>query len=93
LAKTLTQTNLLDYQENWQVKSKKARRSSFIVEWVLAGRLFLAAAAAVMIMLGYEGKDVFDIISKYRKMDVPDTKGQHEWVINIENQLGKSIIT
>ncbi len=44
-------------------------------------------AAAVMIKLGMKGEDVFDIISKYRKMQVPDTKEQREWVINIEEQL------
>lgn len=46
-------------------------------------------AAAVMINLGVEGKGVFDIISKYRKLNVPDTEEQKKWILSIEEKLKK----
>lgn len=46
-------------------------------------------AAAIMIILGCEGKDVFETISKYRKLKVPDTDEQKEWILSIEDKLKK----
>ena len=46
-------------------------------------------AAAVMIILGFEGKGIFDIISKYRKLNVPDTDEQKNWFLSIEDKLKK----
>lgn len=46
-------------------------------------------AAAIMINLGFEGKDVFEIIGKYRKLKVPDTEGQKDWILSIEEKLKK----
>ena len=44
-------------------------------------------AGAIMIKLGFEGKEVFEIISKYRKLEVPDTEEQRNWILQIENEL------
>ena len=44
-------------------------------------------AAAIMINLGLEGKDVFETISKYRKLKVPDTDEQKNWILSIEDKL------
>ena len=46
-------------------------------------------AAAIMIKLGFEVKEVFDIIGKHRKLNVPDTEEQKDWVLSIEEQLKK----
>ena len=46
-------------------------------------------AAAIMINLGFEGKDVFDIIGKYRELKVPDTEEQRDWILSIEENLKK----
>ena len=46
-------------------------------------------AAALMIKSGYEGKNVFEIISKYRKLEVPDTNEQKKWILSIEEKLKK----
>jgi len=46
-------------------------------------------AAATMINLGIEGEDVFEIISKYRKLKVPDTEAQKSWVLSLETKLQK----
>ncbi len=47
-------------------------------------------AAATMIVLGYEGKEAFEIISNYRKLKVPDTDEQKNWVLSIESHLSKT---
>ena len=44
-------------------------------------------AAAIMIKLGYAGKDVFDIIEIYRGLEVPDTEEQRDWILGIEGKL------
>ncbi len=44
-------------------------------------------AAAVMMILGCEGKDIFKTISKYRKLNVPDTEEQKYWILSIEDRL------
>ena len=44
-------------------------------------------AAAIMIKLGCAAEDVFDTIRTYRKMEVPDTKEQKDWVLSIADQL------
>ena len=44
-------------------------------------------AAAIMISLAYEAKNVFEIISKYRKLKVPDTDEQRNWILSIEDRL------
>jgi len=46
-------------------------------------------AAATMINLGYDGKDIFEIIGKYRKLKVPDTNEQKNWILSIEEKLKK----
>ncbi len=46
-------------------------------------------AAATMMNLGFEGKDVFEIIGKYRKLKVPDTEEQKDWILSIEEKLKK----
>jgi len=46
-------------------------------------------AAAIMIKLGYKGKEVFEVISKYRKLKVPDTEEQKNWILSLEKQLRK----
>ena len=46
-------------------------------------------AAAIMINLGFEGKDVFDIIGKYRELKVPDTEEQRDWILSVEEKLKK----
>ncbi|MGB3547125.1 MAG: hypothetical protein WBA17_09120, partial [Saprospiraceae bacterium] len=46
-------------------------------------------AAATMINLGYEAKDIFEIIGKYRKLEVPDTDEQKTWILSIEDKLEK----
>ena len=46
-------------------------------------------AAATMINLGYEAKDIFEIIGEYRKLKVPDTDEQRNWILSIENKLKK----
>jgi protein-tyrosine phosphatase len=44
-------------------------------------------AASVMIILGCEGSAVFEIISQYRGLQVPDTEGQKNWILSIEEKL------
>ncbi len=44
-------------------------------------------AAATMINLGYEAKGIFEIIGKYRKLKVPDTDEQKNWILSIEEKL------
>jgi len=46
-------------------------------------------AAATMIILGVEANDIFDIIGKYRKLKVPDTEEQKNWILSIEGKLRK----
>jgi protein-tyrosine phosphatase len=46
-------------------------------------------AAAIMINLGLEGSEVFEIISIYRKLKVPDTEEQKDWILSIEEKLKK----
>ena len=46
-------------------------------------------AAATMINLGFEGKDIFETIGKYRKLKVPDTEEQKDWILSIEEKLKK----
>jgi len=46
-------------------------------------------AAAIMINLGCKGENVFEIISQYRKLEVPDTKEQKDWILSIESELRK----
>lgn len=44
-------------------------------------------AAATMINLGIKGEEVFGIISKYRKLKVPDTEEQKKWILSIKEKL------
>ncbi len=44
-------------------------------------------AAAIMIILGCKGQDVFEKIGKYRKLKVPDTEKQKDWILSIEDKL------
>lgn len=44
-------------------------------------------AAAVMIKLGYEATKIFEIIGKYRKLNVPDTEEQKNWLLSLEDKL------
>lgn len=44
-------------------------------------------AAALMIKLGYQAKGIFEIISTYRKLKVPDTEEQKKWILDIERKL------
>ncbi len=46
-------------------------------------------AGAIMIQLGYAGKDVFDIIGQYRGLRVPDKEMQKEWLLGVEGDLKK----
>ncbi len=46
-------------------------------------------AAAIMIKLGYEGAGVFEVIGKYRKLKVPDTEEQKNWILGLEKELKK----
>lgn len=50
-------------------------------------------AAAIMINLGCKGELVFETISKYRKLKVPDTDGQKDWILSIKEKIkkGKSL--
>jgi len=45
--------------------------------------------AAILIHLGYDGKDVFELIGKYRKLEVPDTMEQRDWILSIGEKLKK----
>jgi len=44
-------------------------------------------AAATMINLGCKEKDIFEIISKYRRLKVPDTEDQKRWILSIGEKL------
>ena len=44
-------------------------------------------AAAILIKLGYEGANVFDVIGQYRKLKVPDTEEQKNWILSLEKKL------
>ncbi len=44
-------------------------------------------AAAIMINLGYKGENVFEIIGKHRKLEVPDTGEQKNWILSLEKKL------
>jgi len=46
-------------------------------------------AAAIMISLGCEGENIFETISKYRTLKVPDTEEQKDWILSIEDKLNK----
>lgn len=43
--------------------------------------------AAIMLRLGYKGREVFDIIGKHRQLEVPDTEEQKNWILSIENDI------
>jgi len=47
-------------------------------------------AAAIMINLGCDEKNVFQNISKFRKLQVPDTEEQKNWILSIAEKLKKS---
>lgn len=44
-------------------------------------------AASTMIKLGMDETKVFDIIRQYRRMEVPDTQEQRDWVLSLADQL------
>ncbi|MEM1325755.1 MAG: dual specificity protein phosphatase family protein [Bacteroidota bacterium] len=44
-------------------------------------------AAAILIRLGYQGEETFEIISKHRGLAVPDTEEQRNWILSIEKEL------
>lgn len=46
--------------------------------------------ASVMIKMGCKAINVFDIIKKYRKLNVPDTEEQKKWVLQLESKLTKN---
>ena len=46
-------------------------------------------AAAIMINLGIEGKGIFKKIGIYRKLKVPDTEDQKNWILSVEDKLNK----
>lgn len=43
--------------------------------------------AAIMIKFGYEAKNIFEIIGEYRKLNVPDTQDQKDWLLSIEEKI------
>ncbi|WP_196887983.1 dual specificity protein phosphatase family protein [Aureivirga sp. CE67] len=47
-------------------------------------------AAAIMINLGMNEKGIFDRIREYRKLEVPDTEEQKNWLLKIKNELKKN---
>lgn len=44
-------------------------------------------SAAIMIKLGINAEEVFDKISQYRILKVPDTDQQKKWIFSIKNKL------
>jgi len=44
-------------------------------------------ATAILIKNGVNGADAFDLVSKARRVSVPDTQQQHDYVISLERQL------
>ena len=44
-------------------------------------------AAGILLKFGFTATNVFDIISKYRKLKVPDTDEQRKWLISMESKL------
>lgn len=44
-------------------------------------------AAAIMLLFGYKGNGVFKIIEHHRKLAVPDTNAQRDWILKIEEKL------
>ena len=44
-------------------------------------------AAAILISLEYEGKNGFEIIKKYRGLNVPDTIEQKNWILSLEERI------
>ena len=48
-------------------------------------------AAATLINLGLEAKVIFETIGKYRKLNVPDTDEQRNWILSIEDELKPDI--
>lgn len=44
-------------------------------------------ASAILIHLGFTGEYAFELISKQRKLKVPDTEEQKEWIIRMEDEL------
>ena len=48
-------------------------------------------AAAIMINLGIQGKNVFELIGKYRKLSVPDTNEQKDWILSLVEKLKNRI--
>ena len=47
-------------------------------------------AAAILMKFEFNSTDVFDIISKYRKLKVPDTDEQRNWLISMESKLNQN---
>lgn len=45
--------------------------------------------AAVMIRMGYKASETFDIIGEFRKLKVPDTEEQKEWVLSLDDKLSR----
>lgn len=44
-------------------------------------------ASGILIKRGIEVKNVFEIISKYRQLEVPDTEEQKKWIYNLVEKL------
>jgi len=44
-------------------------------------------ASGILIKRGMNAKDVFEVISKHRQLEVPDTEEQKKWVYDLEEKL------
>lgn len=50
------------------------------------GRASLVVAA-ILLKFEFKSDEVFDIIGKYRKLKVPNTEEQRNWLTSMENKL------
>jgi protein-tyrosine phosphatase len=48
-------------------------------------------AAGMLVMLGFDNAEAFDLISKARGVSVPDTDGQRRWVEQFERALMQTL--
>lgn len=70
-----------------QLASKIAIKKNVVVHCRMGIGRSSILVASIMICLGFDKNTVFNIIEKYRKLSVPDTKEQKEWILKIGEKL------
>ena len=71
-----------------ELASQLAEGKSIVVHCRMGIGRSSIMAAAILIVSGVPADGIFTLISKYRRIEVPDTEEQKEWLMSIADQLG-----